>query len=200
MDIFSELIHFDHQLFLLINGAFPRTWLDPVMTLVTDMGNGAYQFPIGLLILFLVSRKHLKRDVPLWIATALLSLMVGEFLKKQIARPRPLAYFHDRILEHQVNVHVVGPHLMANSFPSGHTFSAFSSAALFGGLYPRFAVLLYLLAFLTGLSRIYVGAHFPGDVLFGGFIGYASSWLVLRYLRPKIDPLQPRLLEMGKEE
>ncbi len=200
MDIFSELIHFDHQLFLLINGAFPRTWLDPVMTLVTDMGNGAYQFPIGLLILFLVSRKHLKRDVPLWIATALLSLMVGEFLKKQIARPRPLAYFHDRILEHQVNVHVVGPHLMANSFPSGHTFSAFSSAALFGGLYPRFAVLLYLLAFLTGLSRIYVGAHFPGDVLFGGFIGYASSWLVLRYLRPKIDPLQPRLVEMGKEE
>lgn len=199
MGIFSEVIHFDHQLFLFINGAFPRTWLDPVMTIVTDMGNGAYQFPIGLLILFLVSKNHLKRDVPLWISTALLSLLVGELLKKQIARPRPLAYFHDKILDHQVTVHVVGPHLMANSFPSGHTFSAFSAAALFGGLYPRFSVLLYLLAFLTGLSRIYVGAHFPGDILFGALIGYSSSWVVLRYLRPKIERLQSRSLEIKKE-
>ena len=99
MEIFSDLLHFDHQLFLLINGAFPRDWLDPVMTAVTDMGNGAYQFPIGLLILILVSRQHLKRDVPLWASTALLSLLVGELLKKQIARPRPLAYFHDKIVD-----------------------------------------------------------------------------------------------------
>ncbi|EQD70820.1 phosphoesterase, PA-phosphatase, partial [mine drainage metagenome] len=51
MEIFSDVIHFDHQLFLILNGAFPRTWLDPIMTAVTDMGNGAYQFPIGLAIL-----------------------------------------------------------------------------------------------------------------------------------------------------
>ncbi|BAM06477.1 phosphatase PAP2 family protein [Leptospirillum ferrooxidans] len=199
MEIFSDLLHFDHQLFLLINGAFPRDWLDPVMTAVTDMGNGAYQFPIGLLILILVSRQHLKRDVPLWASTALLSLLVGELLKKQIARPRPLAYFHDKIVDHQVTVHVVGPHLMANSFPSGHTFSAFSAATLFSGLYPRFSVLLYGLAFLTGISRIYVGAHFPGDVLFGAIIGSLSSWVVLRYLRPKIEQFQSSTIETGKE-
>lgn len=199
MGLFSEIIHLDQQLFLLINGAFPRTWLDPVMTLLTDMGNGAYQFPIGLLILFLVSRNHLKRDIPLWISTALLSLLIGEFLKKEISRPRPLAYFHDEILRHQVTVHVVGPHLMANSFPSGHTFSAFSSAALFSGLYPRFSVLLYSLALLTGFSRIYVGAHFPGDVLFGALIGYASSWLVLRYIRPKVEGIHPKADQKRKE-
>ncbi|MDA8059853.1 MAG: phosphatase PAP2 family protein [Leptospirillum sp.] len=190
MEILSGAVHFDHHLFLLINGAFPRTWLDPVMMAVTDMGNGAYQFPIGLLILGIFARHHLKRDVPLWISTAVLSLLVGEFLKKQVGRARPLAYFQDRILHHQVHVHVVGPHLMANSFPSGHTFSAFSSAALFSGLYPRFSVLLYSLAFLTGLSRIYVGAHFPGDVFFGALIGYCSSWLVLRTIWPRLEKIQ----------
>jgi undecaprenyl-diphosphatase len=199
MEIFSDVIHFDHQLFLILNGAFPRTWLDPIMTAVTDMGNGAYQFPIGLAILLIFARNHLKRDVPLWISTALLSLLVGEFLKKQIARPRPLAYFQDRIQHHQVHIHVVGPHLMANSFPSGHSFSAFSSAALFAGLYPEFSVLLYFLAFLTGLSRIYVGAHFPGDVLAGAIIGYCSSWLVLRAIRPKLESIQSGTSDKRKE-
>ncbi len=187
MNLFHSLLHFDQHLFLFLNGAFPHPWLDPLMTAVTDMGNGAYQFPVGLLILSIFARQHLKRDVICWTATALLSLLVGEVLKKEIARPRPLAFFHNAIQQHQVQIHVVGPHLMANSFPSGHTFSAFSSATLFAGLYPRWSVLLYSLAFMTGLSRVYVGAHFPGDVLFGGLIGYGSSILVLRFLRPRFE-------------
>jgi membrane-associated phospholipid phosphatase len=69
----------------------------------------------------------------------------------------------------------------SNSFPSGHTSTAYTLALLLAFLVRRrFAIFLFpLLAFLVGYSRVYLAQHFVTDVLAGTVIGILSSWLAL---------------------
>lgn len=73
-------------------------------------------------------------------------------------------------------VHVVGDKLFFNSFPSGHSNTAFSAATLlllrFGAhFWPAF-----LVAGLVGYGRVSMGAHFPSDVIAGGLLGIIVVW------------------------
>ena len=181
----NSLIHADQSLFLWVNNTLDRSWLDPVMEAATALGNGFYLFPIGLALMALFARKNFRRDFVLWASTSFASFIIGTTLKHLVHRDRPLAAFHSAIVSHAVTIHVLGPSLYANSFPSGHTFTAFSTASLFSGLYPPLALPLFALATLTGLSRIYVGAHFPLDVLGGAAIGLFSTFLVMRWIAPR---------------
>ncbi len=69
------------------------------------------------------------------------------------------------------------------SFPSGHTATSFAGAAVLACFAPRLAPFLYLLAAAIGFSRIYVGVHWPLDVLGGAVLGTAVALLVLTSLR-----------------
>lgn len=66
------------------------------------------------------------------------------------------------------------------SFPSQHASGAAAVAVLIARRHPRLAWPAFALALLMGLSRIYLGRHFPTDVATGFFLGAISSWLVLR--------------------
>ncbi len=182
----TSLIMMDQNLFLWLNASLSRSWLDPVMEMATALGNGFYLFPLGLLLMALFARKNFRRDFILWASTSFISFIIGTTLKHLVHRNRPLSVFHDGITNHQISVHVLGPSLYANSFPSGHTFTVFSTASLFAGLYPGLALPLYAIASLTGLSRIYVGAHFPLDVLGGIVIGILSTAIVRRTILPRV--------------
>jgi undecaprenyl-diphosphatase len=59
------------------------------------------------------------------------------------------------------------------SFPSGHAATAFAAAALVATLQPRLRALVYGVALLVALSRVYLGVHFPLDVVFGAALGTA---------------------------
>ena len=71
------------------------------------------------------------------------------------------------------------PHLMATptglTFPSSHASSSFAAARAFGGLLPRAP--LYALALAMGLSRLYLGVHYPSDVAAGAVVGTAIGSL-----------------------
>ena len=68
------------------------------------------------------------------------------------------------------------------SFPSGHTGSSFASAWILSTIWPRQSPFFLGLASLVGLSRIYAGAHYPGDVAAGAILGVALSEIVRRVL------------------
>jgi len=66
------------------------------------------------------------------------------------------------------------------SFPSGHTSTAFVGAVIMGHYFPKYKPLFYVLAGLVALSRVYVGVHYPLDVIVGGAIGALVGKAVLQ--------------------
>lgn len=91
----------------------------------------------------------------------------------QVERP-PLRYVHPKAL-------VTLP--SGSSFPSGHTATSFACATVLSFFVPRAAPAFYLLALAIGFSRIYVGVHWPLDVLGGAVLGVAVGLAVTALLR-----------------
>ncbi len=116
-------------------------------------------------------------------ATALLALAVGFaftniILKPLVCRTRPWLVVEGLtalVVEHD-------PH----SFPSGHTCAAFAAACAWRPyLSKKWGNIALACAALMGFSRLYVGVHFPTDVLAGALVGCLSGWLACRFVRMK---------------
>jgi undecaprenyl-diphosphatase len=75
---------------------------------------------------------------------------------------------------------VVGKRPGSWSFPSGHSASSFACAWVLARVWPRQAPLFFTLAASVGFSRIYVGAHYPGDVTSGALLGMVLAELIRR--------------------
>jgi undecaprenyl-diphosphatase len=73
------------------------------------------------------------------------------------------------------------PH--SDSFPSGHTATSFACATVLAALVPRAAPAFYVLALAIGYSRVYVGVHWPLDVVGGAVLGIATALLLLAVTR-----------------
>lgn len=69
---------------------------------------------------------------------------------------------------------------LRGSFPSGHAGRAFALATVMGFKLPKWLPFFFLLAILIGISRLYIGAHYPTDVIFGALLGVFISWIHIR--------------------
>lgn len=151
--------------FLLFNlrGSRPL-WLDQMMLGFTQLGNGVFALVIGL-VLFLIAHRLVAYEIILGTLTL---WIVVELVKALVRRSRPFI----RVAQ----ARIVGYRAGGRSFPSGHTSQAFFMATLMAqhlhaGLWTAF--LLYAIALLVGITRMYVGAHYPRDVLAGAILGVA---------------------------
>jgi undecaprenyl-diphosphatase len=175
--MFQVLLDLDHQMFQLVN-SHHAPFFDTLFALVTNLGNGWVVTPILLVIAFFcVPRKRLVPYIIIATIGMTASGMANLNVKQSCHRQRPLAYYMTsqttatETPPPKYTVHIVGEPLTSRSFPSGHSNTAFSAAALvalsFGGWY----WLAFVPAMLVGYSRLYMGVHFPLDVVAGGLLG-----------------------------
>lgn len=171
----SGLSELEIGILLWIQENFRFSFLNPIMQFITTLGDKGF-FWILACILLVLFKKTRRIGVIAAVALALNTLIVNVILKTQIMRVRPF------VLEEGLSLITRLP--KDSSFPSGHTSASFATAVImFKGL-PRYAgIPALVLAFLIGFSRLYVGAHFPTDVLAGAVIGTTVALAVWWYFK-----------------
>ncbi|MFH1400236.1 MAG: phosphatase PAP2 family protein [Nanoarchaeota archaeon] len=131
-------------------------------------------FVIPSLLLLRQSRRTI---IPFLWASLAASFFISFLLKDAIGRLRPLV---DSVLIPLLDA-------TSFSFPSGHAAIAFASVPILGRLYPRLRWLFITYASMIALSRIYVGVHYPSDVLAGVVLGLLVGYLLLYFKEEKIS-------------
>ena len=146
----------------------------------------------GLLWIALAAVLAFRAPRPVLPTTALVAAtvwgadLVTLGLKRLTSRERP----YETVLEPDPLVRAD----IGLSFPSGHAATSFAGAVLLAYLFRRPAPGLLLLATLVAYSRVYVGVHYPADVLAGAAVGTLVALVVIAVirLRPRIGPGRPR--------
>lgn len=172
----EQLLNLDGGILLWIQENLRGPALNAAVSFYTTLGNAGLLF-LGLSALLLCFRRTRKAGAMALGAIAVGFVCTNVVLKHLVARPRPwldVAGLTALVAEHD-----------PNSFPSGHTCAAFAFACgLCGGAPERWMKAAALvLAVLMGLSRLYVGVHYPSDVLAGALVGALSGLLVCRLVR-----------------
>jgi undecaprenyl-diphosphatase len=167
-------------IFLWINqdGGHHYRWLDALMMFLSDARNGVIPFVLVAAFAFWRSGRVAWRVVAAMVLLVLLSDWSGAQIKHWVAMERPC----DALSE----VRLLAPYCGRNSFPSNHAMNMAAVATLLGWHYRILIAPMGFLAVMVGISRIYVGVHYPADVLFGWVWGvvFASAfyWIGWHYL------------------
>jgi undecaprenyl-diphosphatase len=156
------------------NGWWSSPFLDQVIPWLTYLGS---HFAVILFIIlgWILTRKRkvLRHLVLLYAIQS--AIIYG--LKFLIKRERPL-FFLDMASKLSK-----GPgEILDPSFPSAHAAYTFMMATLLGTWFPRYRFIFFVIAGFIGWTRIYLGLHYPTDVMVGGILGYGITRLFLHWV------------------
>lgn len=205
MDPFTQ---FDGDLLIGIQNALNADWLTPVMKVITYFGEGGY-FWIVLCLILLIFKKTRRLGIVCTFSLMLTFLCCNLIIKPAVDRARPWEIFEA--------VKPFLPHPGDASFPSGHSANAMGPAwGMFMATLPlkgengrsydlvpclgwqgtgadpklmhRLSVALVVLGVLIGISRLYLGMHYPSDVICGLLLGMICAtvvYTVITYIEKK---------------
>lgn len=187
----DKLVEIDKAVFLFFNSK-NHELLDPLMLALSSYVLWGIVFVIFAALIFFRSKTHKIVPVVYYTAAVAISSLGTNLVKLVIQRPRPI---HEE--EWKGVIHNIEKYSAAYSFYSSHAATAFA-IAMFAWLYFKtqktYGAIAFVWAIGVSYSRIYVGKHYPGDVLFGtafGLLcGYAGYRLLEKYLVKKEDSLQ----------
>jgi undecaprenyl-diphosphatase len=169
----GPLQRLDARIFLTINGFPHPRWSDRLANGITIWATGGWIWAAGLLVTRVIGVHRSWRPLGVLLPSTVLSTWIVEYpIKMYFRRRRPFIDI--------VRALVVGKRPGSWSFPSGHTAASFAGATALTAIWPRRAPLFYALASTVGISRVYVGAHYPGDVLSGAVAGTVLSEFIRR--------------------
>jgi len=176
----EKIIELDKKILVWLN-SFHLDWLDPIMLQITQT---QFWIPLYLFLIYLIFRNYNNKA---WIVLAGVALAIlladqitSSLMKPFFARLRPSQEPTLTGIVHLVNEYKGGLY----GFASSHAANTFATAIfvwlLFKDKY-RWIFLVFIWAVLMTYTRIYLGVHYPGDIIVGGIIGLLSGWAGYRF-------------------
>jgi undecaprenyl-diphosphatase len=170
---------------LLVWDSVARTWIvahhhpviDVLMVGLSIMGRAGTVWLAITLVLIILDRRHLRAVGRVVVALLLAYAVTDGLIKPLVARTRPF--------ESPTATRVIDRRPATYSFPSGHAAASVAAALTLTRMWPRGGPVLWLLALLVSFSRIYVGVHYPLDVIGGALVGLACAWAAGRLILPR---------------
>lgn len=191
----------DEQLFVFLNG-MQADWLDPVMLALT----GRYIWvPLYLFLIYLLIRTYHKESIWYILGIVLVIVMADQFtsgfMKPYFERLRPC---HDpRWADTIFNYSGCGGKYGFASSHAANTFALATYLNLVVGSKIKSFVWLYLWAAIISYTRIYLGVHYPSDILVGAFIGVTAgglAWFILQKLKYSVRSSEKKEEKAGRGE
>ena len=188
----------DQAVFTFVNQTLANPVTDAIMPIITNDNVLRVLYAAILAILLIFGRERM-----VWVAVFSLVVVVltdqssSTWIKPWLERLRPCK--------------VMTVHLLVNcgvgySFPSSHAANLFGQALFYGLLYRKYMPYALLAAFLVGISRVFVGVHYPLDVLGGMILGGAEGalaawalWNLDRRMKLKPKPAMQPIFRIGND-
>lgn len=167
MEVFYSI---DLSIFYFINHTISTGFLDKFFSIITNVNNWYIAYLILLGILFFKGGKLGKLAVLGIVILITVTDQTGyKLLKDFFERARPCNALSDVLTP----LGCTGSY----SFPSNHAINNFAAAAFFSKLFPRYKVVLFVTASLVAISRVYLGLHYPSDIIAGAGIGLIFGYI-----------------------
>lgn len=165
-------------------------WLDPIFVALSVIGYFGLVWIALAVFLAYVGPRSLRFSVALTAACVWSADLVSLGLKALVQRPRPFETIPraDPLL---------GGATIGQSMPSGHAATSFAGAVVLTYLFPRSAPYVFLLAVAIAFSRVYVGVHYPSDVLAGAALGACVGLAGVLVVRPRRPTSEARRRSEG---
>jgi membrane-associated phospholipid phosphatase len=165
------LIELDKILFILVNSELANPVTDFISPIITSDMNLRVSYAVIMILLLWKGSPRVRWMVLFSVLTMLVADQISSnFLKEIFQRPRPCQIMSDLRLLVDCG--------SGYAMPSSHAANSFAQAAFFGTLVPKSRWYLIVLAFLISVSRVFVGVHYPGDVLVGTILGVSIGLLM----------------------
>jgi len=170
MNILSKI---DHAIFHFINGTIANPILNWLMPIVTNENNVAILLLLFWLWLLLFNGKRGKiAAILLLLSVILTDVLAAQIIKPWIGRIRPSYAMAD-------NINLLIGKGGKYSFVSNHAANTMSAAVILGYFYKKWKNIAIAISLIVGFSRVYVGVHYPFDVLGGWIFGYSIAWGII---------------------
>ena len=172
----EKLLELDREIFVALNSSFRHPFVDQLMMFLSTT---SAWIPLYIFLLYLLVRNYRKQTWLILIAVAL-TILLADQITSSIMKPffERLRPSHEPSLAEQVfivNKYKGGKFGFASSH-AANTFGIATLMWLFLANYRPWISLLFIWALFVGYTRIYLGVHYPGDILAGFLVGFVCAW------------------------
>lgn len=167
------IINVDKKIFTFFNSSIANPVFDIFFPLITNQDIWIIPILLGIIILSIKGgAKGRIASIVLIIGVILADYSSAQIIKPYFQRLRPS---HD-ILD---QIRLLVPKGGRYGFVSSHAANMYVSATILGYFYSKQKRLFFTIASLVAFSRVYVGVHYPADIVFGGLLGYGLGWITI---------------------